>query len=132
MARHQVHRCRWLACRRRSAAPPITISRLSRGKTVEKCTGSRPARKSKSPERCQCPSLSAHLRQKALLAGKWLTDEEAAQWVTAGAPRIPYTAPPGLPESGAALRAAALALSAKAIAIQAQRLKELRAASQIN
>ena len=51
MARHQVHRCRWLACRRRSAAPPITISRLSRGKTVEKCTGSRPARKSKSPER---------------------------------------------------------------------------------
>ena len=39
---------------------------------------------------------------------------------------------PGLPESGAALRAAALALSAKAIAIQAQRLKELRAASQIN
>ena len=32
----------------------------------------------------------------------------------------------------AALRAAALALSAKAIAIQAQRLKELRAASQIN
>ena len=40
--------------------------------------------------------------------------------------------PPGLPESGAALRAAALALSAKAIAIQAQRLKELRAASQTN
>ena len=41
-------------------------------------------------------------------------------------------APVLLPESGAALRAAALALSAKAIAIQAQRLKELRAASQIN
>ena len=59
-----------------------------------------------------------------------LTDEEAAQWITTGDPRIPYT--PGLPESGAALRAAALALSAKAIAIQAQRLKELRAASQIN
>ena len=130
MARHQVHRCRWLACRRRSAAPPITISRLSRGKTVEKCTGSRPARKSKSPERCQCPSLSAHLRQKALLAGKRLTDEEAAQWITSGAPRIPYT--PGLPESGAALRAAAMALSAKAIAIQAQRLKEHRAVSQSN
>ena len=55
MARHQVHRCRWLACRRRSAAPPITISRLSRGKTVEKCTGSRPARKSKSPERYMKP-----------------------------------------------------------------------------
>ena len=51
MARHQVHRCRWLACRRRSAAPPITISRLSRGKTVEKCTGSRPARNKKSPSR---------------------------------------------------------------------------------
>ena len=72
----------------------------------------------------------ANFRQKALLTGKRLTDEEAAQWITTGAPRIPYT--PGLPESGAALRAAALALSAKAIAIQAQRLKELRAASQIN
>ena len=72
----------------------------------------------------------ANFRQKALLAGKRLTDEEAAQWITTGDPRIPYT--PGLPESGAALRAAALALSAKAIAIQAQRLKELRAASQIN
>ena len=56
MARHQVHRCRWLACMRRSAAPPITISRLSRGKTVEKCTGSRPARKSKSPERLRTSS----------------------------------------------------------------------------
>ena len=54
MAHQQVHRSRWIACRRRSAAPSITISRLSRGKTVEKCTGSRPARKSKSPERgCQ-------------------------------------------------------------------------------
>ena len=72
----------------------------------------------------------ANFRQKALLAGKRLTDEEAARWITTGAPRVPYT--PGLPESGAALRAAALALSAKAIAIQAQRLKELRAASQIN
>ena len=72
----------------------------------------------------------ANFRQKALLAGKRLTDEEAARWITTGGPRIPYT--PGLPESGAALRAAALALSAKAIAIQAQRLKELRAASQIN
>ena len=72
----------------------------------------------------------ANFRQKALLTGKRLTDEEAAQWITTGDPRIPYT--PGLPESGAALRAAALALSAKAIAIQAQRLKELRAASQIN
>ena len=51
MAHQQVHRSRWIACRRRSAAPSITISRLSRGKTVEKCTGSRPARKSKSPER---------------------------------------------------------------------------------
>ena len=75
-------------------------------------------------------SVEHDLRQKALLTGKRLTDEEAAQWITTGAPRIPYT--PGLPESGAALRAAALALSAKAIAIQAQRLKELRAASQIN
>ena len=72
----------------------------------------------------------ANFRQKALLTGKRLTDEEAAQWITTGAPRIPYT--PGLPESGAALRAAALALSAKAIAIQAQRLKELRAATQTN
>ena len=72
----------------------------------------------------------ANFRQKALLAGKQLTDKEAARWITTGAPRIPYT--PGLPESGAALRAAALALSAKAIAIQAQRLKELRAASQTN
>ena len=51
MARHQVHRSRWIACRRRSAAPSITISRLSRGKTVEKCTGSRPARSKKSPSR---------------------------------------------------------------------------------
>ena len=75
-------------------------------------------------------TLAANFRQKALLAGKRLTDEEATQWITTGAPRIPYT--PGLPESGAALRAAALALSAKAIAIQAQRLKELRAASQVN
>ena len=71
----------------------------------------------------------ANFRQKALLTGKRLTDEEAAQWITTGDPRIPYT--PGLPESGAALRAAALALSAKAIAIQAQRLKELHAATQI-
>ena len=37
MAHQQVHRSRWIACRRRSAAPSITISRLSRGKTVEKC-----------------------------------------------------------------------------------------------
>ena len=76
------------------------------------------------------PKALANFRQMALLAGKRLTDEEAARWITTGAPRVPYT--PGLPESGAALRAAALALSAKAIAIQAQRLKELRAASQIN
>ena len=47
-------------------------------------------------------------------------------------PLVSFPTQPGLPESGAALRAAALALSAKAIAIQAQRLKELRAASQIN
>ena len=72
----------------------------------------------------------ANFRQKALLAGKRLTDEEAARWITTGAPRIPYT--PGLPESGAALRAAAMALSAKAITIQVQRLKELCAASQVN
>ena len=72
----------------------------------------------------------ANFRQKALLAGKRLTDEEAAQWITTGDPRIPYT--PGLPESGAALRAAAMALSAKAITIQVQRLKELCAASQVN
>ena len=51
MAHQQVHRSRWIACRRRSAAPSITISRLSRGKTVEKCTGSRPARNKKSPSR---------------------------------------------------------------------------------
>ena len=37
MARHQVHRSRWIACRRRSAAPSITILVFSRGKTVEKC-----------------------------------------------------------------------------------------------
>ena len=72
----------------------------------------------------------ANCRRKALLAGRRLTDEEAARWITTGAPRIPYT--PGLPESGAALRAAAMALSAKAITIQVQRLKELCAASQVN
>ena len=66
-----------------------------------------------------------------LLSMKWPNGfDPAGPLLTTGAPRVPYT--PGLPESGAALRAAALALSAKAIAIQAQRLKELRAASQIN
>ena len=62
----------------------------------------------------------------ALLSGKRLTVDEAARWVTTGAPRIACA--PGQPDSGAALRAAALELSAKAIAIQAQRLKERRAA----
>ena len=68
MAHQQVHRSRWIACRRRSAAPSITISRLSRGKTVEKCTGSRPARKSKSPERqrqswnAPAPTMRTHAR----------------------------------------------------------------------
>ena len=42
MARHQVHRSRWIACRRRSAAPSITILVFSRGKTVEKCAVGRP------------------------------------------------------------------------------------------
>ena len=58
MAHQQVHRSRWIACRRRSAAPSITISRLSRGKTVEKCTGSRPARNKKSPSRDRSRSES--------------------------------------------------------------------------
>ena len=72
MARHQVHRCRWLACRRRSAAPPITISRLSRGKTVEKCTGSRPARKSKSPERLGLATTQFALRHSIDAQHQWV------------------------------------------------------------
>ena len=42
MAHQQVHRSRWIACRRRSAAPSITILVFSRGKTVEKCAVGRP------------------------------------------------------------------------------------------
>ena len=68
MAHQQVHRSRWLACRRRSAAPPITISRLSRGKTVEKCTGSRPARNKKSPSRLGRRESPLWLAQASKLA----------------------------------------------------------------
>ena len=63
MAHQQVHRSRWIACRRRSAAPSITISRLSRGKTVEKCTGSRPARNKKSPSRVIVASRGDRLQE---------------------------------------------------------------------
>ena len=46
--------------------------------------------------------------------------------ITTGIPHIPYT--PGLPESGTALRAAAMALSAKGTAIYVQHTKNVRAA----
>ena len=71
MARHQVHRSRWIACRRRSAAPSITILVFSRGKTVEKCAVGRPpgfllipSRPPSSPRiTLRSPTACAELRQ---------------------------------------------------------------------
>ena len=60
MARHQVHRSRWIACRRRSAAPSITILVFSRGKTVEKCAVGRPPGFLLIPSRMVSQQIIAH------------------------------------------------------------------------
>ena len=67
MARHQVHRSRWIACRRRSAAPSITILVFSRGKTVEKCAVGRP------------PGFLLIPSREAL---RWAIDDYSPGWVS--------------------------------------------------
>ena len=95
MAHQQVHRSRWIACRRRSAAPSITISRLSRGKTVEKCTGSRPARNKKNPSRTRSSAgrRAFRVRTWARRCEKWSAGRLLLErgWVSTYRVREPLT-----------------------------------------